>query len=191
MSCHNEYACEIWNPCLSRFMSYCQGQSLWKVCQTSRSTSLGQKLCMMWKVLSQRINMWNMKALSLMVHKLWPIARLKFLKSRSNFKVKVTRLNIMAWCERSCHTEYTCEIWKRCLSWFISYDQGKSFRKVGQTSRSRSFGQKLCNYVKCLVTRNIHVQYESPSSSCLKVLANVKVLFWEEGLSLRSPGKKL
>ena len=42
--------------------------------------------CMMWKVLSQGIHMWNMKVLSLVVHKLWP--RLKFLKSRSNFKVK-------------------------------------------------------------------------------------------------------
>ena len=33
--------------------------------------------------------MWNMKALSLMVHKLWP--RLKFLKSRSNFKVNASK----------------------------------------------------------------------------------------------------
>ena len=48
---------------------------------------------------------WNMKALSLTVQKLWP--RLKFLKSRSNFKVKVTRSIIMVWYERSCHKEYT------------------------------------------------------------------------------------
>ena len=33
--------------------------------------------------------MCNMKALSLVVRKLWP--RIKFFKSRSNFKVKVTR----------------------------------------------------------------------------------------------------
>ena len=84
-----------------------------------------------------------MKALSLLVRKLWP--RLKFLtvvkglvtrnthvqyaspitsglkvlskvkvffKSRSNFKVKFTRSKIMVRCERSCHKEYTSEIWK-------------------------------------------------------------------------------
>ena len=52
--------------------------------------------------------MCNMKALSLMVRKLWP--RLKFFKSRSNFKVKVTRSKIIVPCERSCHKEYTCAI---------------------------------------------------------------------------------
>ena len=39
-------------------------------------------------------------------------------------KFKVTRSKIMVWCERSCHKEYTCEIWKPCLLRFISYDQG-------------------------------------------------------------------
>ena len=53
--------------------------------------------------------MCNMKALSLLVRKLWP--RLKFFKSRSNFKVKVTRSKIiMVPCERSCHEKYTYEI---------------------------------------------------------------------------------
>ena len=51
--------------------------------------SKGQTLCTVWKVLSQGIHICNMKALSLLVRKLWP--RLKFFKSRSNFKVKVTR----------------------------------------------------------------------------------------------------
>ena len=37
--------------------------------------------------------------------KLWP--RLKFYKSRSNFKVKVTRSKILVPVERSCHMEYT------------------------------------------------------------------------------------
>ena len=60
------------------------------------------------KVLSQGIHMCNMKALSLLVRKLWP--RLKFFKSRSNFKVKVTRSKIMVPSERSCHKEYTYEI---------------------------------------------------------------------------------
>ena len=43
----------------------------------------------MWKVLSQAIRMCDMKALSLLVRKLW--LRLKFFKSRSNFEVKATR----------------------------------------------------------------------------------------------------
>ena len=68
--------------------------------------------------------MCNMKALSLAVRKSWP--RLKFFKSRSNFKVK-------------------------------------------------SQGQKLRYHVKGLVTSNTHVQYESPTSTGLKVMAKVKV----------------
>ena len=64
----------------------------------------------MWKVLSQEIHVCNLEALSLPVRKLWP--RLKFFKSRSNFKVKVTRSKIMVPCEKSCHKEYTCAIWK-------------------------------------------------------------------------------
>ena len=50
--------------------------------------------------------MCNMKILSFLVRKLWP--RLKFFKSRSNFKIKVTRSNIMVPCERSCHKKYIC-----------------------------------------------------------------------------------
>ena len=67
--------------------------------------------------------MYNMKALLLLVRKLWP--RLKFFKSH--------------------------------------------------TSRSMSFGQKLWLHVKGLVTRNTHVQYESPITSSKKVMAKVKV----------------
>ena len=52
--------------------------------------------------------MGNMKALPVVVFKLWPM--LKFLKRRSKFKVKVTRSKIVEPCERSCHKEYTCEI---------------------------------------------------------------------------------
>ena len=44
---------------------------------TSHSQGCYVKNYMLWKVLSEEINMWNMKALSLTVHKLWP--RLKFL----------------------------------------------------------------------------------------------------------------
>ena len=81
---------------------------------------------MMWKVLARGIRkyvMWNMKALSLTVHKLWP--RLKFLKSRSNLKVKVTRSKIMVWCERSCHKECTCEIWKSYLFLYARLQTGR------------------------------------------------------------------
>ena len=49
------------------------------------------------------------------------------------------------------------------------------FSKVGQTSRSRSQGQKLWYPVKGIVTRNTHVQYESPISSGLKVMAKVSL----------------
>ena len=51
----------------------------------------------------------------------------------------------------------------------------KVFSKVGQTSRSRSLGQKLWYFVKGLVKRNKHVQYESSMSSGKKVIAKVKV----------------
>ena len=42
----------------------------------------------------------------------------------------------------------------------------KSFEKVGQTSRSRSLGQKFWYDVKGLVSRNTHVKYESPIFCC-------------------------
>ena len=62
----------------------------------------------MWKVLSPGIHMCNMKSLFLLVRKLW--SRLKFFKSRSNFKVKVTRSKLTVPCDRSCHKEYTCNM---------------------------------------------------------------------------------
>ena len=47
-----------------------------------------------------------------------------FSECHSKFKVKVTRSKFMVWCERSCHKEYTCEIWKPYLSGFTIYEQG-------------------------------------------------------------------
>ena len=44
---------------------------------------------MMRKILSQGMHICNIKALAVLIWKLLP--RLKFLKNRSNFKVKVTR----------------------------------------------------------------------------------------------------
>ena len=50
----------------------------------------------------------------------------------------------------------------------LNSSQGQSCSKVGQSSRSRSQGQKLWYRMKGLVTRNTHVQYESPITSGLK-----------------------
>jgi hypothetical protein len=90
------------------------------------------------KVLSQVNSIWNTKALSLTIQKIWP--KWKFLKSGSNFKVKVTRSKIMVPLESSCHKEHTYEIWNPYHLPFKIYGQCK-FWKVGQTSRSRSQGQ--------------------------------------------------
>ena len=57
----------------------------------------------------------------------------------------------------------------------LNSSKGSSFSKVGQTSRSRSQGQKLRYHMKGLVTRITHVQYESPITSGKKVMAKVKV----------------
>ena len=57
----------------------------------------------------------------------------------------------------------------------LNSSKDSSFLKAGQTSRSRSRGQKLWYQEKGLVTRNTHVQYESPITSGKKVMAKVKV----------------
>jgi hypothetical protein len=49
-----------------------------------------------------------MKAISLAIQKIWPM--LKFLKSGSNFNVKVTRSKNLVPIESSCHKEHTYEI---------------------------------------------------------------------------------
>ena len=99
----------------------------------------------MWKVLSQGIHTYNMKALSFLVWKLWP--RLKFFKSRSNFKVKDTRSTIIR----------------------------LKFSKVVQIARSGSQGQNLWYHVKGFDIRNTHMKYESFIFNGLKVMAKVKV----------------
>ena len=107
-----------------------------------------------------------MKALHLLVKKIWP--RLKFFKSRANFKVKVTRSKLLVPLESPGHKECTCmgnikalpplvkKIWPR-LKVFL----------LGQTSRSRSLGKKVWYPCKARVTRNVHVKYmyKSPTSS--------------------------
>ena len=85
----------------------------------------------------------------------------------------------MVQCERSCHNECTCAILK--LYHFKVMAKVKVFLKVGQTQRSRSRVQKLRYHVKCLVTRNTHMQYESPITSSKKVMTKVKVFVHAHG----------
>jgi hypothetical protein len=73
------------------------------------------------KVVSQGTCIWNTKALSLTIQKIWP--KLNFLKSGLNFKVKVTRSNIMVPLEWSCHKEHTYETWKPYHLPFKRYGQ--------------------------------------------------------------------
>ena len=61
----------------------------------------------------------------------------------------------------------------------------KVYKKVGKTSRSRSQCKKRWYHMKGLVTMNTLVQYESATSSGLKVMAKVKV-FSKVGQTSRS-----
>ena len=103
--------------------------------------------------------MCNIKALSLLVGKLWP--RLKFFKSKSNFKVKVRGqklwYHVKGLFTRNTHVQYGSPIssGKKVTAKVI-------FSKGGQTLMSRSRGQTLWYNVKGLNTRNTHVQYGSP-----------------------------
>ena len=54
---------------------------------------------------------------------------------------------------------------------------------------SRSQGQILWYHVKGLATRNTHVQYESPTTSGLKVMAKVKV--FQKKVKLQGQGNKV
>ena len=101
-----------WQPSLNRS----HGWSFWKVCHTLRPRSRGQNYSTVWKVLLQAIRMCNMKALSILVRKLW--LRLKFFKSRSYFKVKVTKSKNLVPCVKSCHKQYTTF----CLVSFALYN---------------------------------------------------------------------
>ena len=50
-------------------------------------------------------------------------------------------------------------------------------------------GKKLWYHLKGLVTRNTHVQYESPISSGLKVMAKIKV--FQKKVKLQGQGHKV
>ena len=74
---------------------------------------------------------------------LWP--KVKYFKSRSNFKANVTGSKRMTSREMSCHTEYTCGIWKPFPVWFGSYGQVYSCSKVSKMLES---GLTLITIVK-------------------------------------------
>ena len=57
----------------------------------------------------------------------------------------------------------------------LNSSQCYSFSIEGQTSRSRSGGQKLHYHVEGLHTRNTHLQYESSITSGKKVMAKFRV----------------
>ena len=83
-----------------------------------------------------------MKALPLLVRKLWP--RLKFFERRSN--VKVTRSNFfLQWKCLVTRNVHTCILYESpTSSGEETMAKVKVFLKVGQMSRSRSQGQKFC-----------------------------------------------
>ena len=58
----------------------------------------------------------------------------------------------------------------------LSYLKAIFSLKVGQTSRSRSLGQKSHLQMKALVIRNLCVKYQSPNPNSSKDIAQVKVL---------------
>ena len=63
------------------------------------------------------------------------------------------------------------------------------FSEVGQTSRSKSRGQKLWYHVKGLVTRNTYVQYKSTISSGKKVMSKVTV--FQKEVKLQGQGHEV
>ena len=126
-----------------------------EVGQNSRSRSLGQKILVpMERSCQQRMYIWNMKALPLLVRKLWP--RLKFFKSRSIFKVKVTRSKIfgthgkvlsqgMYICNMKVLTLLVRKLWLR-LKFFKSRSNVKVTRSKLLVPIERSC-HKECTYV--------------------------------------------
>ena len=120
-ACQKDYACEIWKIYHLSFKSYGQCLSFWKVGQTSRSRSGGQKCWYQKKGLVIRNT--HVKYESPITCHSKVMANVKFLKSRSNFKVKVRRSKIMVPVENACHKELTCVIWKSHELPFKSYGQ--------------------------------------------------------------------
>ena len=141
----------------------------------------------MWKDLSQEIHMCNMKALSLLVRKLWP--RFKFFKGRSNFKVRVTRSEIMVPCERSCHKIYICVICKPYLFSVSKLWPRLKFFRSRSNFKVKVKRSKIMVPCEGVVTRYTYVQYESLISSGKKVMAMVKV--FQKKVKLQGQGDEV
>jgi hypothetical protein len=80
-----------------------------------------------------------MKSLSLTIQNIWPM--LKFLKSGSNFKVKVRRSKILVPIERSYHKEHTYESPITCHSKDMANVKGfeKWVKLQGQGHKEKIF----------------------------------------------------
>ena len=153
----------------SLFKFYKQGQSIQNVGQSLRSRSQSKKCWYPWK----KILMWNIKALAPTILTL--LTKLKFSKSSSNSKVKVTIVGTQV---KHTSSRSHCSKVFRKVNIFI---------KVGQTPWSQ--GQNCWYPLKGLVTMNIHVKNQSYSTHCSNVISKVKVS--KNGITRsRSHGKK-
>jgi hypothetical protein len=134
-NCHKENIYEIWKP-LSLTIQKIQSmlkvfekwfklihityhskdmvnvKSFWKLGQTSKWRSQGKKCWYQYKCLVIRNKYMKYERPIIYHSKVWPM--LKFLKSGSNSKVKITRSKMLVHVpiERSCRKEYINEIWK-------------------------------------------------------------------------------
>ena len=102
---HKKWLCAIWK------LWYLIFKKLWPMSIFFNWSNVKVNRLSTYKnISSQGIFMWNIKVLALTIHKL--LARLKFLKSRSNSQVKITRSKILEPMERYYHMGYSCEISK-------------------------------------------------------------------------------
>ena len=120
-----------------------------KVGQTLRSRSLGQKFWHPWKGLFIRN-----------VHR-------NFESPNSSGKEAMAQVYVF---NQSCQKDNIARRRQPYVNTVAtisnpSDSKGQFFMKVGQPSRSRSLGQKFWYPGEGLVTRNVHVKYESPTSS--------------------------
>ena len=102
-----------------------------------------------------------MKALALMVQKLWP--RLKFLKSRSKVKFKVTWSKILYKMEMTCLCEYTCNM--KGLALMVQNIRPR-LKFLKGSSKVKVKGHKVINFVS-----NEKVLPEGISMCNIKALA--------------------
>ena len=115
----------------------------------------------------------NMKALSHTIKKLWPM--LKFLKSRSKVKIKVTNVQYLWFRRKGLVIRYKHAKYESRISMIKVMANVKVFSKEGQRSRSRSQVQNLWYCWKGLDIRTTHAKYERLISKSKTVMANVKV----------------